>query len=181
MHTRHALISLIALSTTGSAAAELITNGGFETGDASSYSTTFYPGSGVTAFPRSGSFSLTLTGGTAAIPNDIMQAVSLVSGGQYHLELWVYNAGVGDDGMKIVIDDQVAYDLSPTDFSLEAWNLVSFDFTADNSGSNDRFTLSGWDTAGWLSVDDISLTAVPAPGSALAIGFAGLLGARRRR
>lgn len=174
-----AILALAALAS--SASAELITNGGFETGNLSDYSSSLYPFSGISADARTGAFGLTFKDGTAAVPNDIMQHVALVPGGQYHLELWVYNAGVGDDGMTIIVDDQTAYDLSPTDFSLESWNLVSFDFTADANNTNDRFTVSGWDTAGWLSIDDMSLTAVPAPGATMVLGLASLAAGRRRR
>jgi hypothetical protein len=165
----------------GAAEAELISNGGFETGDLSGFSSSLFGSSGVTAFPRSGAFSLTLTAGSAGVPNQIAQPVALTPGGQYHLELWVYNAGVGEDGLRVTVDGQTAYDLSPTDFSIEAWNYLAFDFTADASAGNDEFVLAGWDTAAWLSVDDISLTAVPTPGAALLLGAAGLLNSRRRR
>lgn len=115
------------------------------------------------------------------------QTVSVAANTDYQLSAWfasLYPTAVAALQFHIVTDSGTI--ISPT-FSapaaLATWAQSGFTF---NSGSSTSISVQIWDvndafTGNDYAIDDISLTAVPAPGAAALMGFGALAAARRRR
>ena len=172
------------LMTAGSARAELVANGGFETGDFTGWTT-----QGVisnlfqvsTVFSHTGSHSVVLAG-LEADDDEFYQTVPTTLGQQYALDFWVYNLGVGADGMHVEWEGNTAFNVKPLDVPLESWFQYTLPLTATANGSELRF--GGFDVPLGFYIDDIRLTAVPEP-SCLGLAALGLAGigvvARRKK
>lgn len=189
MRTRLKCVSSIAVTLAtgfaGTARADIIVNGGFETGDFSGWNT-HGAGISVATFARTGQYSAQF-GSHDLLTNQISQSVSddLVPGQMYRIDLWVYNVvaggtgGPGGDTLKVGVGlNQFAQ--SPVSTPIEVWTLVSHTFVQGEL-FNDPFLIDGYDDDAAFFVDDISITLVPAPGAAGVLGLAGVIAARRRR
>lgn len=171
------LSAALAAALAASAQANLVTNGGFETGDFSGW-TAFVSGDlEVAPFAHTGQFSARF-GSRTVLANSIEQHVALVVGQQYQLDLWVHNLGLGDDYLSASNLDTYGFVMDPVATSLEQWELVSHTFTY--AASPNGLVILGYDALASFYVDDISITLVPAPG-VLALAGLGALGAVRRR
>jgi hypothetical protein len=170
------------LTFTGSAhAVNLVSNGGFETGDFTGWT---LQGTQSTLFnvadvlSHSGTYSMFFAE-LEADDDQIQQTVPTTIGQQYSLEFWLLNStdgnlGLGDDGLKVIWEGNTVFDLKPIDAPLGVWTPYSLPLTATGNGSNLR--IGGFDVPFAIYLDDISLTAVPEPGSVAlatlsAIGF----------
>lgn len=162
-------------------AVNLVSNGGFETGDFTAWSTqgatnNLFQVSSVT--PHTGSYSV-LFAELEVDDDEIYQTVPTANGQQYTLDFWVYNIGLGDDGMHVEWEGNTVFNLNPLDIPLESWLQYSLPLTATMDGSELR--LGGFDVPLGFYVDDISLTAVPEPSSLLLAATALLALVFRRR
>lgn len=166
-------------------AANLVVNGGFETGNFSGWNTlpaangSFF---GVDTFSHSGDFAA-FFGADAQIPeyDQFFQVVPTLLGQQYTLEFYAYNSGVGNDSLQVVWEGVNVFDSTPIALPLEDWSLVSMQVTATAAGSELRFR--GYDVPAFVQIDDVNVTLVPEPGAALLAGgaFAGIAVLRKRR
>jgi hypothetical protein len=169
-----------------SARADLITNGGFETGligwsvqGASSGS--YY---GLTG--GNGSSTALAFGGYAQQPDSIYQTVPTVAGNDYTLSFWLSNVAADNDLFQVSWEGSIVTEMSPAPSPDDGWKQYTFQVTATTSGSELR--LSAYDGIGFLILDDVSLVeatataVVPSPASAtLGMIGAGFTLLRRRR
>lgn len=173
-----ALIALVLLP--GAAFANLITNGGFETGDFTGWTVTgtkqYYGVSHNAA--HSGSWGAWF--GDIEGLTYIAQTVPTTPGAMYDISLWVANplestnrAEVWWDGIQIVDETNSP----PYPFQLVSWTLTA-------STSSTEFLLGGNNPPGYWLIDDIEISQVPEPSSVLlasaGIGFLIAFAVRRR-
>ncbi|HRJ26963.1 MAG TPA: PEP-CTERM sorting domain-containing protein [Fimbriimonadaceae bacterium] len=175
-------VALVALCLSGAASshANLLLNGGFETGDFSNWTVSGPTLPTVVSDPHTGSFSANFAGSSPSL-NSISQSFFANSGWTYDVSLWVKNNGIGDDRLMIQIGGDTPYDSFPIDTPLESWSLVSFLWTSDSTGP-DGFFIRGFDP-NTFQVDDVRIVAqpVPEPATMAALGLGALALVRRRR
>ncbi len=169
--------------------ADLIVNGGFESGDFSPGWTTFgnvIPE--VDAVFDSGSDGLTSDGRYFATFSNwqsdgsagISQAVSTTPGQTYNLSFWFATnaSGLVDNSneFKVAWDNDVQMDIAY--FDKMPW--TNFTFPVTGTGS-DTVSFSGYQTHGYNGLDDVSLTPTPEPATLSLLALGGLAVLRRRR
>jgi hypothetical protein len=160
-----------------SAQAQLVTNGGFETGDFSGW-TQF----GDTSFTDIWDFDS--HGGEFNAyfgplqPGGIEQVIAASAGDQIQVSFWARSELGGTPNTLLAeLDGQVfvaEFDLTEPD-----WTEYSAVITVNNDNPTLRFTIANPND--YTDLDDISATLVPAPGAAALLGLGTFMAARRRR
>ena len=205
------LVSSLALAVAAPSDADIILNGDFEDNTATSSifnlsnasynvvvadSTAFglrneidlVTGGDLGIDPQSGDWEVELneTGAQGTFDAlSLVLSVPVVSGNSYSLEFFVGKSGTADIGLSSVATDQgsVIFSGASTGASGE-WTQYNHTFTAAENASflTVAASLGG---GGKIAMDNISLTQVPEPSTALLIGLgiigAGVQGRRRRR
>lgn len=179
--TAVASILFAALASTSNA--DLVTNGGFETGDFSSWSTfgnLGYTEVNVTA-AHSGQFGAMF--GAIGSEGGIRQTLTADQNDTIHLSFWLQVDNGAPNSFYVSLDGQQL--LSFTDAPGATFTEYSFDVTLANANPTLEFGFRH-DPA-WYRLDDVSaMSLVPLPTGAV-MGFAGLAGVagvarvRRRR
>jgi hypothetical protein len=166
--------------------ANVITNGGFESGDFSGWSkinwTSYdYVTTGIVGIaPEEGSYFAVLSNTETQGLGGITQTVSTASGQTYLLSCWFANNLGTPNEFEVNWNSNVLLDLVNSD--KQPWTNYTFSVTGTGS---DVITFMGSQTPNWNGLDNISLTptTIPAPGAILlgsiGVGFVGWL--RRRR
>jgi hypothetical protein len=167
------------------ALADLIANGGFETGDFTGWTVVLdvtYPASITTlpAYVHSGTYAAQVAG--SASYNELSQTVSTTPGQYYALSFWLNTITTGNDFRALWDGNAVLTgNITPQGY-------VQYSYVVGGTGS-DTVEFDGRNVPGWFYLDDVSLTptnAVPEPSGVVALlGLCGmgLLGMawRRRR
>ncbi|TCP33592.1 PEPxxWA-CTERM sorting domain-containing protein [Sphingomonas sp. BK235] len=206
---RLALLVLATLAATPAAAANIVTNAGFENG-ATGWYVDPTPGSGalITAFAGAGrasdGYAVSGCVGAACTASYgggfyIGQALTTVAGSSYDLSLWVAETAAGTSGFSVywngaLVDliadpnhDSARYDLD-TDRYVTSYRQFTFKNLLATGGATD-LRIHGRQDQGGILFDDVSVTAAGAPGAVpepatwamMLIGFAGIGQALRRR
>lgn len=170
-----------ALSVAMSAHAELVVNGGFEAGSFAGWTTTA-AGSGsnfsIVNSPAHTGAKSALFAANQGQHDQIFQTIGTSFGNQYHCSLWIWNGGVGDDCLQVLWEGNIKLNLTPVSTGLESWEMVEFNATASQNGSELR--IKGFDNAAFFHIDDVSVNVVPEP-SVVGLAAIGLLAFRARR
>ncbi|MGA7413426.1 MAG: PEP-CTERM sorting domain-containing protein [Bryobacteraceae bacterium] len=174
-----------ALPTFALANIELVTNGGFETGDFTGW--TLVGNTGFTTIEPSDVASPMLTGGgsyVAAFGNvgslgGISQTLATVPGQDYTLSFWLFNQGGIPNSYQVdwagnTVDVQ-------TDLGAFGWTHFSYSVLGTGTDST-TLTFQFQNDPSYYLLDNVSVMA-PEPGvyAVLALGLAGLIIAVRRR
>ncbi len=184
MKLRFVGMAVAALLMASSAAqADLVTNGGFETGDFTGWTVTndnlsFVYSSDPLYGPHGGTYEALL--GAYGTDGTLSQTVSDVAGQTLHLVYWIASDGSAPNDFSATWNGSVIAGSALSDIAKSGYVEYTFNVLATGS---DILAFNERNDSGFLSLDDVSLTAVPEPGTLalLGVGLAGFGAFRRRR
>jgi hypothetical protein len=146
----------VAVSCAQSLAGNLVTNGGFETGNFDGWTVQAAPsGSSIVVTPgtfRSGAYSAVF-GATSGQFDEISQTLPTVPGAAYQLSFWVKNDGTGGDSLQVAWNGVTVYDATPIASPNSGWYQVSIVVFSAATSSELRFR--GLDGPSYFYLDDV--------------------------
>jgi hypothetical protein len=140
----------------------LVSNGGFEAGDFTSWTlsgdtswTSVDNGSQSGIMPHSGNYEATL--GTTSSLGYLSQTLSTTAGGIYLLSFWLNNVYNDPNGFIVSWNGNTLLDAT----NLTANNWTNMQFVAKASGTSAVLQFGFEDVYNWLGLDDICVGALP--------------------
>lgn len=174
-------VAAVVLGVAGTAsAANVVVNGGFETGDFSGW--TQFGNTGFTEV-TGGGYANTGSYGAAFGPigsiGGVTQVLALSAGDVVNVSFALLNTGGTPNEFKFILDGQTLH----SELNADAFGYITYSFSGILIGSDDpELRIETQQDPGWWGVDDVSVRVVPLPTGA-GLGMAGLIGlaAFRRR
>jgi len=179
------LISLLALSTTQSVKANLITNGGFETGNFTGWTQsgniafTGVSGSFMDTPPHSGNFQAFFGPADFDIHGFITQNLTTTPGASYVLTFWLANLGDPANFFAVHWGDSTIF--SSTDSSPFSYTEFTFNLTSSTAFTSLQFEFMH--APSFFLFDDVSVQGVPDASSTfslLSLASLGIVALRRK-
>lgn len=181
-----ASVSIFLLSPMAIYADQLVTNGGFETGDLSGWTesgnTSPYSVGVQMNIPHSGNYDAYL--GPADSDGYLTQALNTVSGELYGITFWLASDGDTPNDFSAMFGDNILF--SQSNLPSSGWTEYSYTAVATSDSTVLQFGFR--DDPGYLLLDDVSVSSIcdaPEPSTLEFAGIAGLalaaLGCRRKR
>ena len=172
-----ALAGLLTLGIAQSAKANLIVNGGFETGAFDFWTQT---GNTTSTFvngePHSGNFAAWF--GAAGSVGGIFQLLTTTSGATYHFDFWLKNTGSYSEAHAFWNGLEILTLIDPGDF-----DYTHYQFTETAIGASTEIKFLFENNPSWYRLDDVNVSGVPDTGSTFSLlGLASLgIAALRRK
>lgn len=175
------LIACAAISCAPLAHADLVTNGGFESGNLTGWTVTNHPLAGL-GLGHTGKYGAVMQ--TVTAQDTISQTIATQAGAAYEVSFWLTQA-VGADNDFIFNWDGGTPELSLLNAPVQGYKQYTFTLTASSASTSISF--GGRNGPGYFVLDDIavnpgSTSTVPAPATLPLFGLALVLaGAATRR
>jgi hypothetical protein len=171
--SRLGILALFGLLTAGiaqSAKANLIVNGGFETGAFDGWTQTGNTSSTfVNGEPHSGSQAAWF--GAAGSLGGIFQVFATTAGATYNFDFWLKNTGSYSEAHAFWNNLEIFTRIDPGDF-----DYTHYQFTETATGTSTQIKFLFENNPSWYRLDDVNVSGVPDAGSTFSfLGFA-LLG-----
>jgi len=180
------VVTLFALLVGASAPAraDIVVNGGFETGDFSGWTLndpslgTFVSSAFGGYVPNSGQYFAAL--GASGLLGTVSQDLNTTAGSTYTLDYFLASDGFTPNEFAVAWGGTTLFD----QVNIPAQGYVEYTFQVTATGASTNLTFFERDDNGFLSLDDVSATAnaVPEPSSftLFVLGMAGIVGYRVR-
>ena len=173
-------LSVAAFAGSAGAAVNLVTNGDFSTRTFAGW-TSWGNSTNQSVYawePTGAKFGLNYTG-SADASGGIYQILSTVVGQEYKISFAISSDFTGRYNVTAQFNNEMLLNLKSDVYSNIAPQTYSFTTVATKVQSDLRFGFMSSD--GWVYLDNVSVTATPAPGAIALLGVAGLVTGRRRR